>query len=75
MNQTKRQSFIESLAQVGVGFMLSFIAGFAIYPICGLPVSIGENLGATALFTFVSLTRQYIMRRWFNKHIDRLVNK
>ena len=65
--QTKLKSFMESLTQVAIGFTVSILGGFIIYPICGINVSHGENILVAVWFTGLSLIRQYVVRRWFNK--------
>lgn len=65
--QSRWQSFNESAWQVGIGFFISYWAGTVIYPLVGHDVTHLENLVVTILFTIVSLARQYIIRRWFNR--------
>lgn len=67
MMQTKKQSFIESLANVAIGYLISLISLFVIFPILGISSSTGKNLIITLYFTVISISRSYILRRYFNK--------
>jgi len=67
MKQTKKQSFIESLTNVAIGYVVSLISLFLIFPLMGIESSISKNLLITLYFTVVSILRSYVIRRWFNK--------
>jgi hypothetical protein len=67
MMQTKKQSFIESLTNTAIGFTISFISTFGIFPLVGLHTSAQQNLLITVYFTLISILRGYVIRRWFNK--------
>lgn len=67
MSQTKLESFKESITNVLIGFLISFLAGFIIFPICNIQTTVFQNILSTIGFTLVSICRQYIIRRWFNK--------
>lgn len=64
--QTRTQSAIESVANVLVGYTVSICAGWLIYPLFGLQVSVSSNLAISAWFTVISLVRSYVLRRYFN---------
>ena len=66
MTQSKTQSMIETFANVGVGFCISFLASLLILPAFGVVVSVDTNFGITLAFTVVSVTRMYIIRRYYN---------
>lgn len=65
--QTKKNSFIEACVNTAVGFLITLVISFFVYPLCGIQASIGSMSGVTACFTIVSILRQYIIRRYFNK--------
>lgn len=65
--QTKKQSFIESLTNTAIGFGISYISTFVIFPFVGLTTSAKTNLIITCYFTIISVVRGYVIRRWFNK--------
>ena len=64
--QTKKQSFIESITNTLVGFVISFASTFLIFPLMGFESSAGKNIVITLFFTVVSIFRGYIIRRFFN---------
>jgi hypothetical protein len=66
MAQTKLGSFIESLANIVVGFTINFFANLAILPWFGFKVSAGGAFEIGLIFTVISLVRSYVLRRWFN---------
>jgi len=71
VNQPKHQSFVESLCNVGSGFLVALL--FWIYhimpchiePLAG-SLAFSDNLHITAEFTIISVVRGYIWRRIFN---------
>jgi len=65
--QSKLMSFIESTANIGIGLVINMTAQHFIFPLFGIYISIWENAGIAFIFTFISLARSYILRRFFNK--------
>lgn len=65
--QEKKHSLIEAIAGTIIGLLTSFIIQLVIYPVLGIPVSIGQNIIITAVFFIVSICRGYLVRRLFNK--------
>jgi len=72
--QTKLHSLFESLANVIIGFVVAFITQLIVFPMYGLPVSLGQNVGITCIFTVVSVLRSYLVRRLFNAKIKRVLD-
>jgi hypothetical protein len=66
MTQSRTMSFIESLAQVVIGYFVSLIAQLVIFPLFGMRVSLTDNLMIGGCFLVVSLARSYVLRRLFN---------
>jgi len=66
MAQTKFGSFVESWANIGVGFWINFFANMAILPLFGFKVNGGQAFEIGLIFTVISLARSYVLRRWFN---------
>ena len=64
--QTKKQSIIESLTNIVVGLITSFLIQLVIYPILDIPVTLNQNVIITIVFFVVSFVRGYIIRRIFN---------
>lgn len=67
--QTKKQSLTESLTNTAIGFMVSWVSTFIIFPMVGFASNPGKNLLITLYFTLISIARIYILRRFFNKKI------
>lgn len=65
--QTKKQSFTESLINTAIGFIISYLSTFLIFPLMGFEGSLSKNLIITIYFTIVSILRGYFLRRFFNK--------
>lgn len=66
MTQTRMNSAREAIAQTVFGLLLSYVAGFIIYPMCGMPITGFSNLKVIGCFYLLSFGRQYVIRRWFN---------
>jgi len=64
--QSKKNSFIESLTNVFIGYAVAVISQIIIFPLFGIYIPLGDNLLIGIWFTIISLTRSYIIRRWFN---------
>ncbi|PKG42895.1 DUF7220 family protein [Psychroflexus sp. MES1-P1E] len=65
--QTKKQSFVESLANETVGFLVTIISLHIIFPVLGIENHSGKNTLITIYLTVLSILRNYILRRYFNK--------
>ena len=65
--QTKKQSFIESCVNVGLGWASGVLSQIILFPFFGIAIPVSQNMILAAWFTFISLIRSYIVRRWFNK--------
>ena len=64
--QSRRASFIESIANVVVGFSVATIANYYIIPLFGYPVTFSDSFWIGAVFTVISIIRSYLFRRLFN---------
>ena len=64
--QTRLGSFIEAWANIGIGFSLNFVANLIVLPLFGFDVKPSQAFGMGVIFTFISLARSYIIRRYFN---------
>ena len=65
--QAKKHSLIESVFGTIIGLISSMAIQLVIYPMLGIPVTIGQNIVITAVFFVVSIIRGYLVRRLFNK--------
>ncbi|GAB6852986.1 DUF7220 family protein [Asaia astilbis] len=64
--QNKIDSLMEALTNTAIGFVVSFVTWGIVAPAFGIPMPLRENLEITAIFTAVSIARQYVLRRAFN---------
>lgn len=76
MNQTRLESLLEASVSTAVGFALSFVVWQSIAkPVFGYEVTLIDNFWLTTIFTVVSLTRQYVFRRFFNANIHKAIHR
>ena len=64
--QTKRQSLIETLTSVFVGWLISFIANMLVLPLFGYNINLTDGVLISIIFTIISIVRGYFIRRFFN---------
>lgn len=74
MNQTRVESLIEALINVIIGFFIQFTASAILLPLLGVPISMGQNFVLGIGMTVVSVARQYVIRRWAQKHLTNCKN-
>jgi hypothetical protein len=65
--QSKKDSFIESITNVIIGYVVALVSQIIVFPIVGVDASIDQNLMIGIYFTIISLLRSYLVRRYFNK--------
>ena len=75
MTQTKLGSFIEAWVNIVIGFAINWTANMLIFPLFGFAVTGGQAFWIGVIFTFISLARSYIIRRWFNAHLHKMSQK
>jgi len=67
MSQTRLGSFVESWANIIVGFSINFVANMLILPAFGFTsLTLKSNFVIGLLYTVISLVRSFVLRRWFN---------
>lgn len=70
--QNKKQSLIESLINVTIGFFITMVSLSIIFPVLGIESNTGKNTIITLYFTGLSILRNYFLRRYFNrKHFSK----
>jgi len=65
--QSKKQSIMETLTSVFIGYIISLASLFIIFPILNIESSSSKNIIITFYFTVLSIARGYVVRRFFNK--------
>jgi hypothetical protein len=58
-------SFVESIANVVVGYVVAVGAQLVVFPLFGMHATLRENLMIGLIFTGVSLVRSFLLRRVF----------
>ena len=71
--QTKKQSFIESLINILIGYLTALLSQILIFPLFDIYVTFQDNLLIGLYFTIISLIRSYLVRRYFNKRIKNAI--
>ena len=70
--QSKLDSFIEAWLNVLIGFGVSVLANFVIFPLVGIGASTTQIIAVGVFMTFVSVVRSYLVRRWANKYLSQV---
>ena len=64
--QSKRESMVETLTNVGIGWFISFIANMLVLPLFGYNINLTDGVLISIIFTVASIIRSYAVRRIFN---------
>ena len=70
--QSKMDSFIEAWLNVLIGFGVSVLANFVIFPLVGIGASTTQIITVGIFMTFVSVARSYFVRRFANKYLAQI---
>jgi len=57
----------EAVVNTAVGYIISVAATAVVLPMFGLHPTGGQSTGIAAIFTAISVARNYAVRRWFAK--------
>ena len=57
---------IETLTNIGVGFILALVSQIVIFHMYDVRMSLLENIEITLWFTVISIARSYALRHFFN---------
>ena len=68
--QSKKSSFVEAMVNTFIGLIITMAVSPLIYWVCDVEMSYQKMTLCTVLFTVVSVLRNYIIRRWFNKKTE-----
>ena len=72
MSQSKLDSFIEAWLNVLIGFGISVLANFVIFPLVGIGASTTQIITVGIFMTLVSVARSYFVRRFANKYLTQI---
>lgn len=64
--QTRMDSFFEAVTNTFIGWFISMLTWMVVAWAMAIPVSFGDSLLITWIFTAVSIARSYLLRRLFN---------
>ena len=64
--QSKRESMIETLTSVFVGWLIGVILNLTVLPLFDYNITVIDSLWVSIIFTAVSVIRSYVIRRFFN---------
>lgn len=67
MTQTRTGSAVEVATNLAVGQVINLIANMTVLPLFGLHPTVLDALGLGVVFTVISVVRQYVLRRVFNR--------
>lgn len=67
--QSKLSSFIESMANVIIGYFVSLAVQLLAFPLFGATFTFAQNIQIGLIFMVVAIVRSYVIRRWFNARI------
>lgn len=73
--QSKKAALIETVINVGSGYIIGILTQLAVFPLLGIEVSLAENALLTLIFSISSLLRGYFIRRIANKVLMRKIEK
>jgi hypothetical protein len=52
---------------IGIGYTINLFANILVFPLFGYNISLADNIVIGLVFTIISVCRQYVVRRYFNK--------
>ena len=64
--QSKKQSLIETLTSVFVGWLIGVILNLTVLPLFDYNITVTDSLLVSLIFTAISVIRSYVIRRFFN---------
>lgn len=73
--QTKFGSFLEAFVNVAIGYWVATIANYYVLPLWYEGVTFAHSMSIGLVFTGISMIRSYVVRRWFNARIHRLLSQ
>jgi hypothetical protein len=75
MLQSKLSSFYEALMNILIGYGVAVSSQIVIFPLFDIHIPLSDNFWIGAWFTLISLTRSYVVRRWFNARLHRAAQR
>ena len=75
MTQSKLWSFVEASANTLIGYAINLAVQLVLYPLYGATFTLTQNIEIGCVFMAVSLVRGYLLRRFFNSRLHRLIER
>lgn len=75
MTQTRLSSFIESVLNTVIGFVIGLGTQILVFPWFGVHIPLHSNVNMALVFTVISIARSYAIRRWFNARLHKFAVK
>ena len=66
-SQARRASGVEAVMNTSFGFLVNFIASYFFLPLFDVPQEVPTISVIVAFYTLLSIGRNYIIRRYFNR--------
>lgn len=73
--QTRKRSLVEAAVNIAIGYCINLGGQLVIFPVVGVEATMGDHLGIGLFFTLLSLIRQYVIRRYFNRKDSHVWNQ
>jgi hypothetical protein len=68
--QTRTHSMLESLTNTVIGYVVAICSQLIVFPLFDIHIPLQDNLLIGLWFTAISLTRAYLVRRWFVRRTE-----
>jgi len=75
MKQSKIGSLVEASLNATIGYVVAVLSQIVIFPMFGVNIPLSDDLLIGGCFTVISITRSYIIRRWFEGKIHKLTKR
>jgi len=69
--QSMRDSMLETWTNIAIGFTINYFANLVVLPLAGFDISHEANFLIGIIYTFISVARQFIIRRAYNLRMVR----
>ena len=73
--QTKLSSLLESFINILIGYLIALLSQIIIFPFFNIHITLQDNMYIGAWFTLISLIRSYLIRRYFNARLHKVMEK
>ncbi len=68
--QSKMHSMLESMTNTVIGYVVAVASQMVVFPMFNIHIQLQDNLLIGVWFTAISLTRGYLVRRWFARRTE-----